>query len=761
MKRHQRVVKFRGVGWGLLWIGMAMAVLNVSAANLELVKNGVANVMLVLPDQPAPDEQLAAAELADYFQKISGAEIKIGKNADLAPGAIPVKIGLALCPDAAERVKAAGSDPAAFMLRVQKDGVWLAGLSPEGTLFAAYELLEQLGVGWYLPGDLGTVIPSSKTIVLPIQQTIQIPSFKGRHLQAIGDNTWARRMRLGGLGAGAHGLPVKADPKKNPEMFCQEGGQPTHQLQVSNPEVLHLATEAALNYFRKTPGEKYISMSPNDGAGFGASPWDANDMDPLHGKISVTDRYVRFFNLILTEVHKEFPDAGIAFYCYGQLMRPPVKEIPDKHILPVLAPIDLCRFHSIENPICPERQYLKQIIARWQELGCEIYYRGYYFNLADQGLPFSMIRQISDELPFFYNNKIVGCRVECMPMWGHHGPSLYLASKLMWNAKADAKVIVDNYFKVFYGPAAQPMSKFFNILEDAFGNADYHTGNVFDMPHVLTADILDKLDEQLRAAEKLTSPESAFAKRIKLVRLAQNYGKANLVMMAVFNNCDFKQAKAEHEQALALLSEGNQFYPALFCGSALKYLNRFWSGSVNMAAVGLANGNKIVAKLPDQWLFLLDPLNGGEDLGFYQPAMGTNNWLRLKTFSQSWGNQGLRYYKGEAWYRTTVKVDEKFKGETIHLWLGGVDDLAAAWMNGEKLKCLLHGAAPIGKPWEFDATGATRFGQENILVIKITNREVNELGTGGLTGPAMLWTVPQNQSLKSAPNFDGVKTGHQ
>ena len=749
MERHQKV-NFKGVVCGLAAAVLSLATLNVSAAdNLELVKNGETNIVLVLPDKPAPDEKLAADELSDYFEKISGAKIRIVKNAELVAGLIPVKIGLALSPDAEKSIKAIGSDPASFILKVQKDGVWLAGLSPDGTLFAAYELLEQLGVGWYMPGDIGTVIPSAKTIALSIQQTIQVPSFRGRILQAIGDGKWTRRMRLGGMNAGGHGFPIKADSKTNPEMFCQEDGKPTHQLLVSNPEVLRLTTEAALNYFRKNPDKRYIDISPNDGMELGASPWDAHDMDPLIGKLSVTDRYIKFFNLILQEVHKEFPDAGIAFYCYAQLMRPPVREIPDKHILPVFAPIVLCRFHSIENPLCPERQYMKKLIANWQGLGCEIFYRGYFCNLADQGLPFSMIRQISDEIPFFYDNKIIGCRVECMPMWGHHGPSLYLASRLMWNAKADSKAIMDNYFKSFYGPAAQPMNDFFNILEDAFANADYHTGNVFDMPHVLTSDVMDKLDEKLNAAENLVSPESVFAKRIKLVRMSQDYGKANLAMMAAFNSFDFKKAKDEYGRASALLSEGDKSTPPLFNKrSALPYMKRFWSGSVNSAFEGIENGNKIVAKLPDQWFFMIDPLNGCEDLGFYKPSLGTNNWLPMKTFSQSWSNQGLRYYRGEAWYRTSVRVDEKFKGETIHLWLGGIDSTAESWINGEKLKCLAKGSAPIGKPWIFDSTDAIRFGQENIIVVKISNRAVSELGTGGITGPAMLWTIPQKENLK-------------
>ena len=59
--------------------------------------------------------------------------------------------------------------------------------------------------------------------------------------------------------------------------------------------------------------------------------------------VSVTDRYVKFFNLVLTEFHKRHPDVGLRFYCYSQQMRPPVPEKPDLKLLAILAPIDVWR----------------------------------------------------------------------------------------------------------------------------------------------------------------------------------------------------------------------------------------------------------------------------------------------------------------------------------------------------------------------------------------------------------------------------------
>jgi hypothetical protein len=128
-----------------------------------------------------------------------------------------------------------------------------------------------------------------------------------------------------------------------------------------------------------------------------------------------------------------------------------------------------------------------------------------------------------------------------------------------------------------------------------------------------------------------------------------------------------------------------------------------------------------------------------EALGFHKPGMGDRNWTTLRTKSDSWSNQGLRYYKGEAWYRTRFMVPVKYRGRDLRLWFGGIDDTAKAWINGVALEQLAKGAAPIGRPWEFDATPAVALGKQNMLVVKISNRAVNELGTGGITGPAMIY----------------------
>ncbi|MBN2565222.1 MAG: hypothetical protein JXB46_05885, partial [Candidatus Eisenbacteria bacterium] len=104
-----------------------------AAATVQLTADGQPKAVLVLPDAPHPDEELAAREIAEHVHRISGATLPIVKGAERAEG-LPVRIGLALFPEAAAKIKAKGDDPAAFLLSVAPGQVRLAGLSPEGTL---------------------------------------------------------------------------------------------------------------------------------------------------------------------------------------------------------------------------------------------------------------------------------------------------------------------------------------------------------------------------------------------------------------------------------------------------------------------------------------------------------------------------------------------------------------------------------------------------------------------------------------------------
>ena len=66
------------------------------------------------------------------------------------------------------------------------------------------------------------------------------------------------------------------------------------------------------------------------------------------------------------------------------------------------------------------------------------------------------------------------------------------------------------------------------------------------------------------------------------------------------------------------------------------------------------------------------------------------------------------------------------------------------WVNGRGLKQVESGLALIGRPWEFDAREAIRFGQLDLIVVKITNLRSRDFGNGGIMGLVILGAAEKN-----------------
>jgi hypothetical protein len=743
---------------------------------ITLIKDGQAQSILVLSDDSQKQELLAAQEICDYLEKISGVKLAIVHSGTTLEGKIPILIGRAADPNLDNITRQESDNSAAFTLKVDKNAISLKGLDKNGilyyawytqedgygTLFAAYELIEQLGVRWFMPGEIGTVIPKSKTVTIRIQTKVDYPRFIGRTLQDVQDKSngtsqqresytrWSERMRLGGFDTGAHDLGPVFDIKKEPELFIKnKNGQTINDppvVDVSNSEVLKRTIAYWREVLQKNPGLQYISPGPEDTSCFGECNWDANDIDPFSGTVSVTDRYIRFFNLVLADIQKDYPDVGISFYMYSLHMRPPVREKPNPKILPMLAPIHVCRLHSIENPLCWERQYVEEIVNGWHALGTKIVYRGYMFNLADPGLPFCAINQIRTELPYYYKNGLIASRIECKPAWSYRGPALYLSAKLMWNPNIDCESELKDFFVKFYGPAAEPMRKHFDLIEDAYAQADLHTGNIFDFPDIFTKNVRDKLNSSLRKAERLAKQDSIYAQRINMTRQGFDFGMSYLTMMESINKFDFQNAYSQLSLINEMIPKAIAYDPEILNTSyADSFTKRFWSKTVEEGLSRSTHGNEIAVKLPDEWGFMLDPANGGEKLALYKAGVSTKSFGQIKTYSQSWSRQGLRYYRGVCWYKTKFTIDTKFKNRKVYLWFSGIDETANVWVNDKELTLITQGASPLGVPWEFDANGCLNFDGENTIVVKITNDSLEELGTGGITGPSMFWVKAEKE----------------
>jgi hypothetical protein len=705
--------------------------------------------------EPISAEQEAARQIQLYCEKISSATLPIVQAGDDLKGLKPVYLGAAADPALLDAVKAKGADPGSFALVVAADRASIRGLSPEATFYGVCEVLEQLGVRWFFPGELGTVIPESKTLLLRQQTTIQVPSFPSRYLQGVADDAWERHLRAGGPRfPSAHGVRLGVRPEtlfqQHPEYFAlRNGKRSTSQLCISNPEVLKLAIESTRQFFRDNPNSDIIGMGANDGRGFcecdRCKALDAGDYDPFGHCESMTDRYVWFFNKVLEGIQDEFPDKRIGFYAYAAYCRPPVKVKPDPRLVPAVAMITLCRIHGMNNPVCPEKSYEKWIIQEWGKLVPQVYYRGYWYNLADPGLPFLMIRRIAQEVPLGKQLHVAGWRTECMTNWAGSSPSLYIAHKLMWDHTANVETLLDDYCAKSFGPAAGPMRRYIDLLDKTVYDADYHTGSIWDMALVYPKAVRDHARTLLDEAAGLVPPDSLYARRVAIYRKSFAFLEGFADAMEGRTVHDYARAKRGLDTMIAMREELSAGRPSLITKKAEDYMNRYLTSTITQGYVRTTGGNRLLAGLKDEWQFQIDPERVGEAVGWRDPSRTGGNWQTIRTSSRTWSDQGLRYYKGLAWYRQTIDIPAEAEGKRVFLWFGAIDEMAKVWVNGRPI-----GVSPriVFKPFELDATEAIRPGQPNTVVVCVSNETLNELGTGGIMGPVMFYIPAAGKDAK-------------
>src|SRR4029079_1093283 len=85
-----------------------------------------------------------------------------------------------------------------FRMVAGSKGVGFLGESDLATSYAIYELLDRLGCRWFMPSELGEVIPNQKTIELA---DVDFKSAPGTVYRTIiyADADYKRRNRMGGL----------------------------------------------------------------------------------------------------------------------------------------------------------------------------------------------------------------------------------------------------------------------------------------------------------------------------------------------------------------------------------------------------------------------------------------------------------------------------------------------------------------------------------------------------------------------------------
>ncbi len=120
-----------------------------AVADLNLAEDGVSRYTIVIPSDPSPAEEHAAAELVHYIKVATGAALPVVGNPD-APASRRLLVGAT---DLSRGLVGAetdiGPEEDAFIVRTVGDDIILLGAGDRGTLYAVYSFLQDpIGCRW-------------------------------------------------------------------------------------------------------------------------------------------------------------------------------------------------------------------------------------------------------------------------------------------------------------------------------------------------------------------------------------------------------------------------------------------------------------------------------------------------------------------------------------------------------------------------------------------------------------------------------------
>lgn len=493
----------------------------VARADFAIVKDGQPAATIVLANAPTHVARYAAEELVYHIEKATGARLPIVNESASSTASQPrILLG------DTQAARTAGVDsrqlPAeTFVLRRRDDALIIAGRdstgdpldrdTSAGTLFGVYEWLErELGVRWLWPGELGTHVPKTRSIIGHTIDVTATPRLFQRHVRsgltftsgnpALGFTTKAaadyarvqtvflRRHRMGRSERMSYGHAFTdwwaKYGQQHPEWFQLVNGKrgpekpgARYAMCVSNPEFQKqiVAVWRERGGAARTTGPSFINVVENDILGQcecdacrawdGPTPPDAMKYYApnfkVYGSRFVSDRYARFALAVQQLAAKENPNAVAVGYVYFNYFQAPTSDVKlNPNIL-----LGFCPSAGWYPRAEEEHAWYKRQWADWHKTGARLFFRPNYF-LDGYSMPFLFTRQFADDFQHGVRHGMVATDFDSLTgQWAVQGPTLYLLMRLHVTPEADVDAMLADYFAGF-GPAAAQVKAYFDHWEE-------------------------------------------------------------------------------------------------------------------------------------------------------------------------------------------------------------------------------------------------------------------------------------------------------
>ncbi len=727
----------------------------------------------VIPETMRRTLRDSVIDLAHYLGKMSGTEFEIVEALPPDDRRTPIYIG-ALAEDLFGPVGITMADRYGF--RVVADpsrGVGLYGESEYGTSYAIYELLHRLGCRWYMPSEMGECIPEIPTLNIAAMNESLAPATETRHFWSrTYDADFARRNRHTPRIEqvdGQHALEnyiTREQLEENPEwaLHYADGGISSYLFRWTRRDVADAVADRIIERLNEGYRQS-VSLSPGDYVRYSEDPEELkHDPEPrvwesAAGRWSVTDRLYMLANRVAERVGEKYPDVLFGLYAYVNYNLPPAREPVHPNVIPMLAPIDFNRHHPMTWENHPNGFWLRDLVEGWGNVAERVAFRGFAFNLAELSAPCPFITKWGTDIPILMENNMTYFQPETMSGWDSMMPGYYLSIRMTFDPHEKPEAILEELWERFYGAAAEPMGQYWHHIDRAWIEAEEYSGNCYGYLRIFTPEVMETaralIDEALSQCEtaieyrRVRFIDDTFSLFELFMKMREDYANARLRDLASdldvwFVRLRYLQDRYRPQYPLGALSERY----------ARRFFDAIYGGASEMEREYARHGRPML-----EWKWKHNPGAESDSLTWTAPDYDDGEWPTKHVVRDTWSTishhntltDEASGQSGRMVYRAAQRLDALPEGKRATLWIGSTDGSAKLFVNGTHVPYVVpedtrrHEAGDTidrfsgyCNPAKFDVTDAMLSG-DNQFTILCERTNLNELGTGGLMGPVVVF----------------------
>lgn len=743
---ERAVLRILLVIFGMTWLA-SNAVCATDAARAE-VGNPVA---IVIPADPAAPELHAAHEIARYVSLLTGETMPVLREGQDRPKGRALVVGRTT-------VNLREHDPDQWprdtiYLGYGDGDIAILGQGPQGTLFAAYAFLRDLGCRWYLPDNVwpeDAFIPRGQKVVFPTTPRKHTPSFmeRGWHPHPGAPGTWkahyvdwAVRNGLNTLKPGAlveygeargHGLQLReghtlyvlmpsgdhpetaATFAAHPEWYPLIGGRRVTQFKdgrpvqacLSKPGVVALTVDKVKAYLREHPDCYRFSVSHCDEPTYWCECQDCLAMDGAGSRWRHNDRYDAYG---VKSKSGPGPMSRRWITFVNQVAREVGNQFPDRMISfyaygSTVAPPPGTDW-TLEPNVMIEYAFGDGVCLRHAEDDPDcppnVAFHGWLSEWAKTGNPILV-----------YDYPPTGGRLNVPAGFIRRYASLVAYTKRLgvcgWAGEAQGSWAASGLWqyvkaRLMWDAESDVDALIVEFCRDMYGPAALTMQGWYK---AVEDEVMGMPGHTVWGAWAIEIEPNVFVKLDALLRRAEREVDSvtdvgNVAMQRVALNAwvmAWLEAPVNAARSAKLpfsYSEVRRQTQTLVEDHAIPvtdpWRDRLFAGTYEPPIEAL--GGKVLVDLRDGWRFRTDSENVGGDAGWYRGTEAASSavWRDIRV-DNYWTEQGIDHH-GVAWYANTLTIP---RHDTSRLWLlfGMIDGDAEVWFDGVSVGDV------SGDPWD-------------------------------------------------------------